>query len=228
MPWRAEVPAGRASGARSLFGTTDRTDSAAALIAALIEGSLGEIVLRAGGRPFFKRLGGKGLRRAGAGSARQYCGQLAGVNQIAAAEILGFRCTQRAVGCLAQQVELARIQLTQIARLLIEDQGAVAHAANLLDEVADLLEHLAQLAVAAFNENHFVPGIVALADLADAGRRGPDLLRAGLAALNGDAGTQQVELAFGGLAGYLDQIGLFNTGCGARESVSQFAVVGHQ
>jgi hypothetical protein len=36
--------------------------------------------------------------------------------------------------------------------------------------VADFLEHFAQFAVAAFDENHFVPGIVALADLADARR----------------------------------------------------------
>jgi hypothetical protein len=41
--------------------------------------------------------------------------------------------------------------------------------------MADLLEHFSEFAVAALNEHHFVPGIVALADLADAGRRGADL-----------------------------------------------------
>ena len=63
------------------------------------------------------------------------------------------------------------IQFAQVARLLIENQRAVADAANLLNKVADLLEHFAQFAVAALDEHHFVPGIVALADLADAGRR---------------------------------------------------------
>jgi hypothetical protein len=38
--------------------------------------------------------------------------------------------------------------------------------------VADLFEHLAQLAVAAFNQDDFVPGIVSLADFANLCRRG--------------------------------------------------------
>jgi hypothetical protein len=52
--------------------------------------------------------------------------------------------------------------------------------------VANLFEHLAQFAVAALDENHLVPRIVALADLAHAGRRGADTFCARLAALDGD------------------------------------------
>jgi hypothetical protein len=59
-----------------------------------------------------------------------------------------------------------------VAGLLVEDQRAVADAADFFDEMADFLEHFAQFAVAALDQNHFVPWIVALADLANAGRGG--------------------------------------------------------
>jgi hypothetical protein len=36
--------------------------------------------------------------------------------------------------------------------------------------MADLFEHLAEFPVAPLDQHHFVPGIVALAHLADAGR----------------------------------------------------------
>ena len=93
--------------------------------------------------------------------------------------------------------------------------------------MADLLEHFAQFAVAALDENHFVPGIVALADLADAGRGSAHFFGAGLSALNGDARAQQVNLALAGLAGHLHQVGLLHTGGGAGQPVGQLAVVGH-
>ena len=95
--------------------------------------------------------------------------------------------------------------------------------------MANFLEHLAQFAVAAFDENHFVPGIVALANLADTGRRGAHLTRTGLATLDGDAAAQNVQLCLGGLAGDFDQVSFFHAGGGFGEPVGQFAVVGdHQ
>ena len=121
-------------------------------------------------------------------------GQQAGVEQVAAAEVFGFGRAQRAFGGLAQSGQFLRFQFAQAAWLLVEDQRAVADAANFFDEVADFLEHLAQFAVAALDENDFVPGIVALANLADAGRRGADLARAGLATLDGDAAAQNVRV----------------------------------
>jgi len=63
--------------------------------------------------------------------------------------------------------------------------------------MADFLEHFAQFAVAAFDENDLVPGIVSLADLADAGRGGADGGRTGLAAFDGDAAAENVQLGFG-------------------------------
>src|ERR1035437_8000825 len=119
-----------------------------------------------------------------------------------------------------------RFKLTHAARLLIENQRAVTDATDFFDKVTDLLEHLAQFAVAALDENHFVPGIVALADLANAGRGGADRGRAGLATLNGDAATENVQLGFGGLAGDLDEISFFHAGGGLGEAVGQLAVVG--
>jgi hypothetical protein len=40
--------------------------------------------------------------------------------------------------------------------------------------MADFFEHFAEFAVAALDQDDFVPGIVALADLTDAGGRGAD------------------------------------------------------
>ena len=46
-------------------------------------------------------------------------------------------------------------------------QGAVAHALDLLDVMADLLEHAADLPVASFGQRDLVPGIVLLAHQID-------------------------------------------------------------
>ena len=43
---------------------------------------------------------------------------------------------------------------------------------------------------------------------------------------DGDAAAENVELGFGGLAGDLDQVGLFHAGGGLGEAVGQLAVVG--
>jgi hypothetical protein len=92
------------------------------------------------------------------------------VDHVSAPNLFGFGGLQLAVGNLPQQLELLGIQLAQIARLLVENQRAVADAANLFDEVADLLEHLAQFPVATLDQHHFEPGIIALTDLANACR----------------------------------------------------------
>jgi hypothetical protein len=93
--------------------------------------------------------------------------------------------------------------------------------------VTDLLEHLAQFAVAALDENDFVPGIVALANLANPGWRGVDLGRAGLAAFNGHTAAQDVEFRFRRLARDFHKVGFLNTRGSFGELVGQLAVVGH-
>jgi hypothetical protein len=171
----------------------------------------------------FNQRNGRTRTAAGFGENR---GQQACIEQVTAAEILGFGDSQFPFRGLHQQLHLFRLQFAQIARFLIEDQRAVANAADFLDEVADLLEHFAQLAVATLDKDDFVPGIVSLADLADAGRRGAHLRRSGLATFYGDTTAENVELGFGGLAGDLDQVGFFHARGGLGEAVCQFTIVG--
>jgi hypothetical protein len=109
------------------------------------------------------------------GSPGRNGGQDCSVQGVAAADLLGFGGAQLALSGGTEACKLFGLQFAQVARLLIQNQRAVAYAANLFNEVADLLEHFAQFAVAALNEHHFVPGIVALANLPDAGRRGAHL-----------------------------------------------------
>jgi hypothetical protein len=91
----------------------------------------------------------------------------------------------------------------------------------------NLFKHLAQLAVTALNQNHFVPGIVALANLAYPGRRSPHLTRTRLALLDRHAGAQNVQLGFGRDSSHFDKIGLFHSSRGLGQLVGQFAVIGH-
>jgi hypothetical protein len=109
------------------------------------------------------------------GWAGRHGGQASGIHGVAAAKLLGFWSAQLAFGGLSQGVQLFGFQLAHVARLLVEDQRAIAYAANLFNEVAYSLEHLAQFTIAALDEDNFIPGIVALADLADAGGRGANL-----------------------------------------------------
>jgi hypothetical protein len=65
-----------------------------------------------------------------------------------------------AFGCLTQVLQFFGVELADIAGFEIEDQWAVTDAADLLDVVTDLFEHFAQFAVAAFDQNDFIPGII--------------------------------------------------------------------
>ena len=112
----------------------------------------------------------------------------------------------------AQRLHLLGLEFTELARLEVEDERPVANPTNLLDVVADLLEHLAQFAVAPLNDDDFIPGIVPLADLTDLCRSCADSSGAGAGTtlLDHNALAQDVEHVFGWIAGYLDQVGLFN------------------
>jgi hypothetical protein len=121
-----------------------------------------------------------------------------------------------------------RSKLAQLAGFEIEHQRAVADTANLFDEVPDALKHLAQLAIAAFREHHFIPGIVAMAHRTNLRRRRMHPIRAGALPFNGNAGAELVQLIFGRLASNLHQIGLFDARGRAGQLVRELAVVGHQ
>ena len=144
------------------------------------------------------------------------------------ARILRLRRTPLALTSTAQIVQLFSVKFANLARLEIQNQRPITYAANLLDEVANLLEHLAQLAVAAFDEHHFVPGIVPLSHLAHARRRGVHLAGAGLFAIDLHAPAQHIELSLGRLATHLHQVSLLNMRSRASQFVGQLAVIGHQ
>jgi hypothetical protein len=148
------------------------------------------------------------------------------VHRFAAADILQFRLARLAVCSLTQIVQLFSFELAHFAGLDVEHQGAVAYASNLLDVVADLLEHLAQLAVAAFNEDDFVPGVVALANLANLSGRSLHPARARLAALDSHARTEAVQLFLAWLTAHFDEVSFFHSCCSTRELVGEVAVVG--
>jgi hypothetical protein len=126
-------------------------------------------------------------------------------------------------------MHLFRFQLPQLARLLIQHQRPIAHAPDLLHMVANLLEHLAQFAVAPLDQHHLVPGIVALAHLPDLRRSRPHPpgMRPRPAALDHHALAQRIQHLFRGLPGYLDQICFFDTRSSLGQLVGQLTVIGH-
>jgi hypothetical protein len=54
----------------------------------------------------------------------------------------------------------------------IQFKVSVAHAFDLFDVVSNLLKHASYLAVLAFNQSNFVPGIVGFTDQVHSGGRG--------------------------------------------------------
>jgi hypothetical protein len=150
------------------------------------------------------------------------------MHRFAPADIFQFWLARLTVSSFAQIFEFLGFQFAHFAWLNVEHQRAVTHAANFLDVVADLFEHLAQLAVAAFNQNDFVPGVVALTDFANLGGRGLHPAGAGLAALDANARTEAIQRFLGGLAAHLNQVGLLHACRSAGELVSQVAVVGYK
>ena len=148
------------------------------------------------------------------------------IHCLSPANILQFRA-QLAVGGFAQVFELLGLELAHLAWFDIEHERAIAHAPDLLDMMANLFKHLAQLAVATLDDDDFVPGIVALADLANLRRRSLYSAGARFSALDGDAGAQSIEGLLARFAAHFDEISLFHASRSARKFVGQVAVVGH-
>ena len=79
-----------------------------------------------------------------------------------------------ALGSAVEGLDLSGGELAEFAGCDVEAERSVADAADLFDVVADLFEHFAELAVAAFDEGDLVPGVVAAADELDLGGSGDD------------------------------------------------------
>jgi hypothetical protein len=93
-------------------------------------------------------------------------------------------------------------------------------------EEADLLKHAVDLAIAAFDENDFIPGIGSVFD--EANFRGRSFDAAAVVERNGDARAQLLEDLFGGLAANFDEIGFGDVRASLGEFLSQGAIVGHE
>jgi hypothetical protein len=150
------------------------------------------------------------------------------IHRFSSADILQLRFAELAVGGFAQVLEFFGLQFTHFARFDVEHQRSIAHAADFLYVMPNLFEHLAQLAIATLDDDDFVPGIVALADLANLRGRSLHTARTRFAALNAHPRTQSIQTFFRGLAADLDQVGLLHARCRAGELVGQVAVVGHE
>jgi hypothetical protein len=128
----------------------------------------------------------------------------------------------------AQCLSFLRRQFAKLARLDVKHQRPIAHAANLLDKVPDLLKHFAQLTIAPFNQHHLKPRVVALANRTNLCRRRIYAPRTRLAALDRHAGPQPLKLLLCRPARNLHKVGLFHSRGGARELIGQFAIVGYK
>lgn len=134
-----------------------------------------------------------GGRRLFSGRRKRLCtperrlnrGQLC-IHRLLSANVLQLRF-EFAIGSFTQVFELFGFQFAHFAGLDVENEWSVTHAADLFDVMPDLFEHLAQLAVAAFDDDDFVPRIVALANFTNLRRRSLHFAGAGLTPLNANA-----------------------------------------
>jgi hypothetical protein len=131
-------------------------------------------------------------------------------------------------GGLAKADQFFRPEFPELSWFLVEHQGAVSYPPDLLDEMPDLLKHLAEFAVAAFDQHHFVPRVVPLADLADAGRGGVHAALARPGSIDGHPFTKQIELFFRWLAADFYEVGLLDARRGFGQLVGKVPIVGDQ
>jgi hypothetical protein len=108
----------------------------------------------------------------------------------------------------------------------IERKWTILHAPDLLHVMPDLFKHLADLAIAAFDDRDFEPGIISLTDLANLRRccahPAPTFFG------DRNALSQFIELGVVGLPCNLDHIDLGHIRRRFHQRICQFAVVGKQ
>ena len=119
-----------------------------------------------------------------------------------------------ALGRQPQRVHFIFGELAHVSRLHIEHQRPVAHTANLFGKVSDGRKHLSQFAVAPLGQHHLKPGIVALAELANARRGRTHPRRTWLAFFNRHAAAQALQFFCARLPGDLHEICLLHARAG--------------
>src|ERR1700716_4036315 len=88
-----------------------------------------------------------------------------------------------------QACDFLQSESTKLARREIECERAIAHALDFLHVMTDRFEHSANLAIAAFDQRNFVPGIVCHFHHPHTGWAGPNAL-----AIVGSNGNSSAEL----------------------------------
>src|SRR6185312_6544985 len=133
-----------------------------------------------------------------------------------------------------ERLHLALRQFAKRPRRHIQHQRTVADAADLLDMMADLFKHLAELPVAAFGQRHFIPGVFAATNLLDLCRLRQHAIapsRANLvqpSAIDHDPSPQLVDRFRCGRTRNFDEIRLRYARRRLRQLIRKVAVVGHQ
>ena len=116
-----------------------------------------------------------------------------------------LRLSQLAFGGFAKILNFFGLEFADLAGFQIKLQRTVPYPADLFDVVADLLEHLAQLTITAFDEDNFKPGILGTPrtstrlprpKTSNLRRSGVHAARAGLIAVDGQSFAQAIEIFF--------------------------------
>src|ERR1700679_4206019 len=143
-----------------------------------------------------------------------------------------FRNNLLALRRAIERHHLTQRQFAELSRRHIEPKCTVTDAANLLHMVADLFEHLPDLAVAAFRQSQLIPGIIAATNQLHLGRRSNDAVATATAHLietatvDHDAAANLVEPGGRRNATGLHQVDLLNARSGLRKRVGAVAIVG--
>jgi len=101
-----------------------------------------------------------GLRRPSLIPARLGVAALRALRKLTLAGFARLGLAVFAFSGFAEVVDFFVVEFTDLAGFEVEDERAIADAANFLDVMPNLFEHLAQFSIAAFNENNLIPGIV--------------------------------------------------------------------
>src|SRR5579885_3876644 len=112
-------------------------------------------------------------------------------------------------------------EMAVASRRQVQFEKADLHPPQFFNQQAEVLEHFADLVLAAFGDLHFIPGIGAGLDPLQFGGRG-------LAAVQGDALAKLSLLLLAQMAVGFHQVGFDDVACGRGDAVCEFAVVGQQ
>ena len=121
--------------------------------------------------------------------------------------------------------DFANSERTKFSSGNVEGKGAELDTFDFFDEEADGLEHAADLAIAAFDENDFIPGIGSVFDEANFGGGGFDA--AAVVERDGDAGAQALDDLLGRLATDFNEIGFGDVRAGLGEFLGEGSIIGH-